>query len=164
MTFDFQRGCMNTELKHLDDIPQSTALPAVIVDPVRPELFVRKREAQLGKAVGLTQFGVNHVTLEPGAASSLRHWHEGEDEFVYILDDDLVLIDDNGEHDLSEGCFVGFPAGRPNAHHLVNRSNALARFIVVGTRKAGLETIHYPDDFAEPRVVTRDKHGNRIEP
>jgi uncharacterized cupin superfamily protein len=99
---------MNTELKPLKEIPKSTGPPSAIVDPVRPELFVGKHEAQLGKAVGLTQFGVNHVTLEPGAASSLRHWHEGEDEFVYILDGELVLIDDNGEHRLSEGCFAGF--------------------------------------------------------
>jgi uncharacterized cupin superfamily protein len=155
---------MKTELSRLEELPKSTGLPASIAEPVRPELFVGKHEAQLGKAVGVTQFGVNHITLAPGAASSLRHWHEGEDEFVYILDGEVVLIDDNGEHYLSEGCFVGFPAGSPNAHHLANRSSAPARFIVVGTRKVGLETIHYPDDFAEPRVVTRDKHGNRIEP
>jgi uncharacterized cupin superfamily protein len=155
---------MKTELKRLEELPKSAGLAPSTAAPVRPEWFVGRHEAQLGKAVGVTQFGVNHVTLAPGAASSLRHWHEEEDEFVYILEGELVLIDDNGEHHLSEGCLAGFPAGRPNAHHFANRSNAPARFIAVGTRRAGLETIHYPDDFAEPRIVMRDKHGNRIEP
>jgi uncharacterized cupin superfamily protein len=110
----------------------------------------------------MTQFGVNHLTLEPGAFSSLRHWHEGEDEFVYFLSGRLILVDDNGEHALTRGSFVGFPAGRANAHHLVNRSRAAARCLVVGSRRVGRETIHYPDDFAEPRTVARNAAGERV--
>ncbi len=104
---------------------------------------------------------MNHVTLAPGAWSALRHWHEGEDEFVYVLTGHLTLIDDNGEHPLPAGSYAGFPAGHANAHHLVNRSDAPASVLVAGTRKPGLETIHYPDDFAQPRTIRRDAAGRR---
>jgi uncharacterized cupin superfamily protein len=153
---------MRTELGRIGDVPVRSGLSKTVVDPVRPEWFAGRHEAQLTKAAGLTQFGVNHLILEPGSASALRHWHEGEDEFVLVLEGELVLIDENGAHVLKEGDFAGFPAGRANAHHLINRSVAPARFLVVGTRKAGLETIHYPDDFAEPRTVLRDAVGARI--
>ena len=72
---------METKSKHLSQVPVLTGLPRSISNPVKPELFMGKHEAQLGKSVGITQFGVNHVTLEPGSISSLGHWHEGEDEF-----------------------------------------------------------------------------------
>jgi uncharacterized cupin superfamily protein len=153
---------MNTELKHLSDIPVSSGIPRGVANPIKPEMFAGKHEAQLGKAVGLTQFGVNHLTLDPGSISSLRHWHEGEDEFVYVLSGNLVLIDDAGEHALTAGSFVGFPAGRPNAHHLANRSEAPASFLVVGTRKVGRETVHYPDDPIGPVTAERDASGNRV--
>ena len=104
----------------------------------------------MARAVDITQFGVNHVTLEPGSISALRHWHEAEDEFVYVLSGTLTLIDDNGEHTMEQGSFAGFPAGCANAHHLVNRSNASAIFIVVGSRKPGEERMHYPDDAIGP--------------
>jgi uncharacterized cupin superfamily protein len=149
---------METRLRHLTDIVAATG-PA---PSVRPEWFAGNHEAKLGQAVGVTQFGVNHVILEPGAASALRHWHEGEDEFVYVLSGQLTLIDETGEHALAAGSFVGFPAGEPNGHHLVNRSKAPATFLSVGTRKPGLETVHYPDDFAEPRTVLRDAAGRRM--
>jgi uncharacterized cupin superfamily protein len=154
---------VKTELRHLSEAPVVSGLPASIPSPVKSELFAGKHEARLGTAVGLTQFGVNHLTLEPGAASAFRHWHEGEDEFVFVLSGELVLIDDNGEHMLIAGSFAGFPAGRANAHHLVNRSSAPASFLAAGTRKVGVETIHYPDD-AElgVRTVTRDSSGRRI--
>ncbi len=148
---------METRLGHVAKTPVKSGIAA----PVKPELFAGNHEAQLAKSVGLTQFGVNRVTLEPGAISSLRHWHEGEDEFVYVLSGELVLIDGNGEHALTEGCFAGFPAGEANAHHFVNRSTAPAILIAIGTRKVGVETIHYPDDFSEPRTVRRDASGNR---
>jgi uncharacterized cupin superfamily protein len=114
------------------------------------ELFAGNHEARLGKSVGLTQFGVNHVTLDPGAISALRHWHEAEDEFIYVLAGELTLIDDNGEHQMGAGAFAGFPAGVANAHHLINKSNEPATFMVVGSRRPGEETIHYPDDDFGP--------------
>jgi uncharacterized cupin superfamily protein len=130
--------------------------------PIKVELFAGKREALLAKTVGVTQFGVNHVTLEPGSISSLRHWHEGEDEFVYVLSGQVALIDDNGEHTLETGAFAGFPADAPNAHHFMNKSAAPAILLVVGTRLRGKETIHYPDDNLGPVTVTRDAAGERV--
>ena len=119
-------------------------------------------ERQLGKAVGLTQFGVNHLTLGPGAASSRRHWHETEDEFVFVLSGTVTLIDQNGEHVLEAGDFAGFPAGAANGHHLVNRANAPAELIVAGLRRVGEERIHYPDQADPgPFTVVRDENGDR---
>ena len=112
--------------------------------------FAGNLEARLAGAVGLSQFGVNLVTLQPGAKSALRHWHEAEDEFVYVLLGAPTLIDDNGEHLVNEGSFAGFPAGTPNAHHLVNRSDTPVVIMVVGARRPGEETIHYPDDNFGP--------------
>lgn len=100
---------METRLLHLVDVAETHFPPRHI----KPELFVGTHEWQLGKAVGLSQFGVNQLTLEPGAISALRHWHEGEDEFVYVLSGILTVIDDNGEHELRAGAFAGFPAGHP---------------------------------------------------
>ncbi len=99
----------------------------------------------LGDAFGLTQFGFNLETLEPGAQSSVRHWHTLADEFVYLLEGELVLRAGDGEHTLRPGMCAGFKAGDRNAHHLVNRSDRPARFIVVGTRVPG-DHAHYPDD------------------
>lgn len=100
----------------------------------------------LGDAVGLTQFGVNIVTLEPGAASALRHWHSREDEFVYVLSGDVTLVSDAGEHLLCAGMAAGFAANDGNGHHLVNRSGAPATFLEVGTRAPSEDEAFYPDD------------------
>ena len=88
----------------------------------------------LTDALGLTQFGVNLTTLEPGAMSSHRHWHVKEDECVYVLDGELVLVTDEGECVLRQGMAAGFPAGEANGHHLVNRSAAPATYLEIGTR------------------------------
>ena len=92
---------------------------------------------QLGKRVGMTQFGVNHLVLAPGAMSARRHWHEGEDEFVFVLSGSVALRDENGDHEMHAGDYVGFPAGSANAHHLINRSHQPAALMMVGTRKVG---------------------------
>ena len=77
---------MDTKLLHLSQVPISTGgLPESLDNPIKPELFRGFHEGRLGKLVGVAQFGVNHVTLEPGSISALRHWHEAEDEFVYVL-------------------------------------------------------------------------------
>ncbi len=99
---------------------------------------------RVGDAGGLTQFGANIVILEPGARSSMRHWHENEDEFVMAIEGDLVLIEDEGETPLAPGDCAAFPAGSGNAHCIVNRGTTPARFLVVGTR-AAREVAHYPD-------------------
>ncbi len=89
---------------------------------------------RLGAAAGLTQFGVNLMKLAPGAWASQRHWHQHEDEFVYVLEGELVLVEDAGETVLRSGDSAGWPAGVPDGHHLQNRGQAEATFLVVGTR------------------------------
>lgn len=92
---------------------------------------------QLGDAVGLTQFGVNLVYLAPGVWSSQRHWHTEEDEFVYVLDGAVVLVDDDGEHELRPGDCAGFPAGDRNGHCFQNRSDDRVTLLAVGSRRDG---------------------------
>lgn len=99
---------------------------------------------RLGQAGGLTQFGVNLVILAPGARSSLRHWHLNEDEFVMVLEGQLILHDDSGETPMAPGDCAAFPAGDANGHCLINRSGSEARFLVVGS-KAPLEIATYSD-------------------
>lgn len=92
---------------------------------------VRQR---LGDAGGLTGFGVNLMRLPPGGWSSQRHWHTAEDEFVYVLEGELVLVEDGGETLLRAGDCAAFPKGSGNGHHLINRSAALAIYLEAGTR------------------------------
>ena len=101
----------------------------------------RKR---LARAAGLTPVCGHLCTLKPGAASSQRHWHENEDEFVYVLEGEVVLREDGGETVLKPGDAAGWKAGVPNGHCLINRSNRDAVFIEVGTR-APTERAHYSD-------------------
>lgn len=103
----------------------------------------RERRA-LGDALGLGHFGVNLLTLPPGAWSAQRHWHENEDEFVYVLEGEVVLITDAGEQRLTPGMAAGFPAGHRDGHHLVNRSERPASVLEVGTR-AARDHVEYPD-------------------
>lgn len=100
---------------------------------------------KLGDACGLTQFGVNLVTLNPGAQSALRHWHTHEDEFVYVLSGEVVLITEAGEQVLRAGHCAGYPAGRNDAHHFINRSSAPAQYLEVGSRFDD-DIARYPDD------------------
>lgn len=104
-----------------------------------------KPRRKLGDAAGLSQFGVNLKTLEPGATTALRHWHENEDEFVWIVSGHATLIDDNGETPMGPGDAAGFRAGDPNGHQIANRSDAPVVLLEVGTRSP-VETGHYPDD------------------
>ena len=98
----------------------------------------------LGDQFGLDQFGVNLAVIEPGSWSSQRHWHETEDEFVYMLEGELVLVDDAGEHVLSPGMCAGFKAGNGNGHCLKNMTDKRAVYLEVGSRKEG-ECAHYSD-------------------
>ncbi len=88
---------------------------------------------RLAPASGLTQMGASHVVLKPGAWSSQRHWHEGEDELVIMLSGEAVLIDDGGETILHAGDVAAFPAGVANGHHLQNRGDVDCVFIAIGT-------------------------------
>lgn len=147
---------VKTQIGRLEDVAASPNHGADQEGAVRAE-------RQLGRAVGLRQFGANHLTLGPGAVSSRRHWHEEEDEFVYVLSGSVVLRDENGEHELAAGAFAGFSAGAANAHHLINRSAEPAELLVVGIRKVGEERIHYPDEQDPgPFTVRRDRNGDRV--
>ena len=112
--------------------------------PFRAAVEARAKRA-LGDATGLSQFGVNLVELPPGCWSSQRHWHTHEDEFVYVLDGELVLVSDAGEQVLRAGMAAGFPAGEPDGHHLINRSDRPATYLEVGTRREDLDEVDYPD-------------------
>jgi uncharacterized cupin superfamily protein len=130
-------------------------------EPFRAPVMDRSKRA-LGDAVGLTQFGVNLVTLGPGAWSAQRHWHSHEDEFVYVVDGELTLVTDAGEQALGPGQAAGFAAGAADGHHLVNRGDRPAVYLEIGTRMADDEA-HYPDiDLvcARGRVFT-NKRGER---
>jgi len=89
---------------------------------------------RIGDAGGLVDFGVNLMTLPPGGWSSQRHWHSHEDEFVYVLDGELTLVEDDGETILVSGECAAFPKGTGNGHHLQNRSATLAVYLEVGSR------------------------------
>jgi uncharacterized cupin superfamily protein len=100
---------------------------------------------RLGEIFGLTQFGFNLETLQPGAQSSLRHWHTLNDEFLYVLEGQVTLITDAGATTMRAGTCVGFKAGVRNAHHFINRSQSAVHYLIVGSRVAG-DQAFYPDD------------------
>lgn len=99
---------------------------------------------RLGDAAGLKNFGVNLTRLLPGSCSALKHWHTKQDEFIYIMSGELVLITDEGEQILTAGMSAGFPAGIANGHHLINRSNADVVYLEIGDRTPNDE-VEYPD-------------------
>ena len=104
-----------------------------------------RAKRRLGDALGLTIFGVNLTTIGPGAQSALRHWHSAQDEFIYLLEGELVLVTDEGEQVLVPGMCAGFPAGRADGHHLVNRTGRDAVYLEVGDRTPG-DAVSYPDN------------------
>ena len=125
--------------------------------PPHDKLVAGRSRKRLGASAGLTQFGVNLTTLKPGSASALRHWHDNEDEFVYVLAGELTLVENEGEMVLKPGDAAGFKAGVANGHHLVNRSGSDAVYLEIGSR-AARERAHYPDiDLA----VVKDETGVR---
>ena len=92
---------------------------------------------RLGDAGGLVDFGVNLMRLPPGNWSSQRHWHSAEDEFVFVLEGELTLIEDGGETVLRAGDCAAFPKNSGNGHHMINRSNVTALYLEAGSRSAG---------------------------
>jgi uncharacterized cupin superfamily protein len=128
------------------------------------DLIRGRSSLRLAEAGGLTQFGVNLVTLQPGALSSLRHWHLVEDEFVMITAGECLLVEDGGETLMRAGDCAAFPANIPNGHHFINRSAAPANFLVIGS-KAPHEVVSYADvdlvvTMAEGRAVFSHKDGS----
>ncbi len=120
-------------------------------EPFGSQVGARRKRA-LGDALGLCNYGVNLVELPAGAPSTMRHWHDKQDEFVYLLEGELTLITDGGEQTLTAGMAAGFPAGSGDGHQMVNRSQARAVYLEVGDRLPG-DKVHYSDvDLALPRA------------
>jgi uncharacterized cupin superfamily protein len=119
----------------------------MIVDPASAPVSGEKGLSTLHISVagGLTQFGAYVDTLQPEAWSSHRHWHEAEDECIYVLDGTVTLRDDDGMHDLLPGDAAVWPHGCQNGHHLTNRGDTPCRYLIVGSRVAG-DVCHYSDD------------------
>lgn len=113
--------------------------PAPFNEPV-----AARERCKLGDALGLTNFGVNFMRLSPGCASSQRHWHSKQDEFVFVVSGEVVLVTDAGEQTLRAGMAAGFPAGKQDGHHLINRSKEDALILEVGDRTAWDE-VDYSD-------------------
>lgn len=110
-----------------------------------------RERTRLGQAGGLKDFGVNLLRLPPGAWSSQRHWHTEEDELVWVVEGEVVLVEDGGETRLLPGDCAAFPAGVANGHHIVNRSDRDAVVLEVGSRHESSDVCHYPDIDLEAR-------------
>ena len=120
-------------------------------EPFRSRVLPREKRA-LGDALGLTKIGVNLTTLAPGRESAMRHYHTHEDELIYILEGEVVLITDEGEQLLTSGASAAFPAGAKNGHQIVNRSSLPARYLEISNRDPN-DTGVYPDDDLAYRKV-----------
>lgn len=143
-------------VKSTKDIPLLTGAdhPVPAVDRCKA-----RRKQRLGDAVGLDQFGVNRVELDPGVCSTVRHWHSHEDEFVMMLEGELTLVMDDGEQTLKVGDFAGFKARHEDAHRLENRSDQLAVYLEVGSRRPDQDETFYPDDDLK---LNHDENGEQV--
>jgi uncharacterized cupin superfamily protein len=112
-------------------------------EPYRSRVLPREKR-QLGNVLGLTKIGVNRTTLLPGKESSMRHWHTHEEEFVFVLEGEVVLRTQGGEQVLKVGSSAGFPAGVDDGHQLINRSDRPAVYLEVSNRDAE-DTVYYSD-------------------
>ncbi len=140
------------------DIAKIPARPIASYPKEFAPVISGREKQRIGDAAGLTQFGVNITRIKPHSASALRHAHDNEDEFVFMLEGELVLHENEGELLLKPGDAAGFKAGSGIAHCLINRTDRDAVYFEVGTR-ANSERVHYPDvDF----VMERDEKGRRF--
>jgi uncharacterized cupin superfamily protein len=131
-------------------------------EPYRSRVLPREKR-QLGDALGLTHIGINRTTLLPGKESSMRHWHTHEDEFVYVLEGEVMLRTDAGEQLLTAGMCAGFPAGSRDGHQLVNRSDRPAVYLEVSNRDPQ-DVGHYSDpdvDLVYSPPGARDRFTRR---
>jgi uncharacterized cupin superfamily protein len=154
-------------------------MPKIDVDNVSPDsrtfypkqfrdVVAGREKRRIGNAAGLTQFGVNLTRLKPGGASAMRHWHHAEDEFIYIVEGEVVLVENDGETILRPGDAAGFKAGVDNGHCLVNRTSRDALFLEIGTR-AAKDRVDYPDvdcvfEREGTNIVYRRRSGEPYSP
>ncbi len=137
-----------------------------VVHPVTGEDLGAYSTANLGDAGGLSQFGAHLEVLHPAGKASMRHWHESEDELVYVVDGALTLVEDTGETPLAAGDVATWKAGVPNAHRLENRGTSDATYLIIGTR-ATRDRVHYSDHdlvvtFDGPRRIYARRDGTVI--
>ena len=128
-------------------------------EPFRSRVAARRKQ-RLGDALGLKHYGVNLTTIPPGAMSALRHWHSHEDEFIYIVSGELVLVTNDGEQRLTPGLCAGFPAGRADGHCLVNRTQRDAVYLEVGDRHPE-DAVTYPDDDIAGQATPQGRRFTR---
>src|SRR5260221_14653981 len=126
------------------DVATLPSIVGTLYPPPFDEPCRARERKRLGDVAGLTQFGVNLLRLPPGVWSSQRHWHTAEDEFVYVLSGEVVLVTDAGEEVLRAGDAAGFKANDPNGHCLQNHSREDAIVLEIGTRAAG-NSAYYSD-------------------
>src|SRR5262249_47612530 len=150
-------GIQESTVPKIDIAKAMVRTKGVYPEPWRAITEGREKTA-LGDAGGLTQFGVNLTRLRPGAAAALPHRHEADNEFVYVLEGEIMLIEDGSTTVLQRGDAAGFKAGVANGHHLVNKSQRDAVYLEVGTR-AKRERAHYPD---VDLIYDRDESGFRF--
>ena len=111
-----------------------------------------RHKRRLGDAAGLKNFGVNLTRLEPGAESSMRHWHSKQDEFIYVLEGEVTLVTDAGRQKLGRGMAAGFPAGKADGHQLVNETKKPMLYLEIGDRTPG-DGATYADVDMAARLV-----------
>jgi uncharacterized cupin superfamily protein len=134
---------MSLKLPALDPATVAARNRSGYPEPYRSRVLPREKRA-LGDALGLTKIGVNLTTLPPGKESSMRHHHTHEDELIYVLEGEVVLVTDAGEQVLTAGRCAGFAAGSGDGHQLINRSGQPARYLEVSNRDPD-DTATYPD-------------------
>lgn len=140
---------------NIADVPErlGTGYPSPFDAPCAER--IRQR---LGNAGGVSDFGVNLMRLPPGNWSSQRHWHSAEDEFVYVLEGELTLIEDEGETVLQAGDCAAFPKNTGNGHHMINKSNVMAVYLEVGSRSPADVITCSGIDMMSPSVDGRFLH------
>ena len=143
----------NLKPSALDPMTLAGRRTTLYPEPFKARVAGREKRA-LGNALGLVNFGVNLVKLEPGSQSSLRHWHTQQDEFVWVIDGELTLITDAGPQILTAGMCAGFPKGKPDGHCLVNRGTRDAWYLEVGDRNPGDKGTYTDDDLTVTAVTT----------
>lgn len=128
---------------HAPEAPERIK-PSNYPEPFASQFAGRQKQA-LGDLFGLSSFGINRTTLQPGAKSALRHWHAIQDEFIYIISGRPTLVTNAGEIELGPDMCMGFKGGDENGHQLINRSASPVVYLEIGDRSSG-DSAQYPDD------------------
>ena len=132
------------KLPALDPASVPAAAGSSYPEPYKSRVATRRKQ-RVGDALGLKNFGVNRTTIPPGGISALRPWHSHEDEFIYMVSGELILVTEGGEQVLTPGTCAGFPAGRADGHCLENRTDRDAVYLEIGDRRQN-DAVAYPDD------------------